>query len=64
MLYRNAIREILERINGAMRTGAALVLGAHEQLPEQFADTAIELSAWFEKQAIYRSGNAGPSDAT
>ena len=52
-------REILDHIVDAMRTGAALVLGAHEQLPEQFADAEYELSAWFEKQSIYRNSNAG-----
>ena len=42
-------REVLKRIIEAMHKGAALVIGAHERLPENAA-----LSAWFEKQAIYR----------
>ena len=42
-------REVLKRIIEAMHKGAALVIGAHERPPENAA-----LSAWFEKQAIYR----------
>lgn len=42
---------LLKRIVGAMHDGAALVLGVHETLPEG----AEGLSAWFEKQRIYRN---------
>jgi chemotaxis protein methyltransferase CheR len=43
-------RELLRRITGTMRHGAALVFGAHERLP----DDVSGLCAWFEKHAIYR----------
>ncbi len=43
-------RELLRQIIDTMHDGAALVLGAHEQLP----DTPHRLSAWFEKEKIYR----------
>jgi chemotaxis protein methyltransferase CheR len=43
-------RRLLRRIAAAMHGGAALVLGAHERLPEN----AQELSVWFGKQNIYR----------
>ncbi len=39
-----------QRIVDTMRAGAALVLGAHEQL----ADTESGVTTWFEQQAIYR----------
>ena len=39
-----------QRIVDTMRAGAALVLGAHEQL----VGTELGLTAWFEQQAIYR----------
>ncbi len=39
-----------QRIVDTMRAGAALVLGAHEQP----ADTETGVTAWFERQAIYR----------
>jgi chemotaxis protein methyltransferase CheR len=43
-------RELLRRIAGTMHDGAALVLGAHEHLPNDVSG----LGAWFEKHAIYR----------
>jgi chemotaxis protein methyltransferase CheR len=43
-------RRLLRRIAATMHDGAALVLGAHERLPE----SAQELSVWIEKQHIYR----------
>jgi len=43
-------RQLLRRIVGAMHGGAALVLGAHEHLPEGVQ----ELSIWFDEQHIYR----------
>lgn len=43
-------REVLRRITGTMHDGAALVLGAHERLP----DDVSGLCAWFEKHAVYR----------
>ncbi len=46
--------ELLPRIVSVMRAGAALVLGAHEQLPA----TAHGLGAWFGQQAIYRRASA------
>ncbi len=42
--------QLLECIVATMRDGAALVLGIHEQLP---VDTR-GISAWFQKQRIYR----------
>ena len=45
-------REVLKRIVEAMHDGAALVIGAHERLPDDPA-----LSVWFEKRAIYRRAN-------
>jgi chemotaxis protein methyltransferase CheR len=42
-------REVVRRIVEAMHRGAALVIGAHERLPDN-----PELSPWFEKLAIYR----------
>ena len=47
-------REVLRRIAGTMHDGAALVLGTHERLPGDVSG----LSAWFEKQAIYRRESA------
>lgn len=47
-------REVLRRITGTMHDGAALVLGTHEQLP----DDVSGLSAWFEKHAVYRRESA------
>ena len=43
-------RDVLRRITGTMHDGAALVLGAHEHLP----DDTSGLCVWFEKHAIYR----------
>jgi chemotaxis protein methyltransferase CheR len=43
-------RQLSRRIVGAMHGGAALVLGAHEHLPEGVQ----ELSTWFDEQRIYR----------
>ena len=47
-------RELLRRIAATMHDGAALVLGAHEHLP----DDAYGVCAWFEEHAIYRSESA------
>lgn len=41
---------LLEKIVAAMREGAALVIGAHESLPEH----AEQLSTWFDAQRIFR----------
>ena len=46
--------ETLKRIVDAMHDGAALVLGAHEQLP----DSVHGLSAWFGQHGIYRNAHA------
>ena len=47
-------RELLRRIAGTMHDGAALVLGTHEQLP----DDVSGLRTWFDKHAIYRRESA------
>lgn len=47
-------RSILARIRAAMRPGAALVLGAHEKLPEG----TVDFQAWAGKLPIYRLGGA------
>lgn len=47
-------RDVLRRITGAMHDGAALVLGAHEHVPD---DVSV-LCAWFGKHAIYRRESA------
>ena len=47
-------RELLRRIAGTMHDGAALVLGAHEHVP----DDVSGLCAWFEREAIYRIESA------
>lgn len=46
-------RQLLRRVVGAMHDGAALVLGAHEHLPEGVQ----ELSLWLDKQHIYRKSD-------
>lgn len=52
-------RELLTHIGGVMQAGAALVLGAHEALPEP----AAGFESWFEQHRIYRkSANAVPTD--
>ncbi|MDH3545853.1 MAG: chemotaxis protein CheR [Gammaproteobacteria bacterium] len=43
-------RQLLGRITGVMHTGAALVLGIHEHVPEG----TQALSVWFNNQHIYR----------
>ncbi len=43
--------KVLSRIVGAMHDDAALVIGAHEKLPEG----AKGLLMWFDKQRIYRN---------
>jgi chemotaxis protein methyltransferase CheR len=53
-------RELLRRIAGTMHDGAALVLGAHEHLP----DDVSGLHAWFDKHAIYRSESGGRHPAS
>ncbi len=50
--------EFLKRVVGEMHDGAALLLGKHERTP----DTTHELTAWFEKQGIYR--RVGIAEAT
>ena len=45
--------ELLNRFVGAMRPGAALVIGAHERLPED----AGQLSTWFDTQRIFRKAH-------
>lgn len=42
--------DVLKRVLGTMHNGAALVIGAQENLPEG----AQGLSVWFDKQRIYR----------
>ncbi len=42
--------KVLSRIVDAMHDDAALVIGAHEKLPEG----AEGLSMWFDRQLIYR----------
>lgn len=45
---------VLKRLVGAMHDGAALVIGAHEKLPEG----AERLSMWFDRQQIYRKSSS------
>jgi chemotaxis protein methyltransferase CheR len=45
--------EILERIRKSLIPGGALVIGAHERLPEGFS----ELSSWLPNSPIYRMGH-------
>ena len=47
-------REVLRRITATMHDGAALVLGAHEHLPD---DESV-LCAWFEGHSIHRRESA------
>ena len=46
--------KVLSRIVGAMHDDAALVIGAHEKLPEG----AEGLSMWIDKQRIYRKSGS------
>ncbi len=44
---------VLNRLVGAMHDDAALVIGAHEKLPEG----AEGLSMWFDRQRVYRKSS-------
>jgi chemotaxis protein methyltransferase CheR len=46
--------ELLSRIIDSMADGAALVIGIHENLPENLSETTEQLEPWFDKQRIYR----------